>query len=363
MLQLSQDSLIFRRRCVDEFGADTLDRIVVRRGCSRCQEPTESSALVATTGLGFEGFREIRELVVTIAPRHEDRPCERCDAPAKLERIYYMAYSDELGLDFLAEFERGPDGERWLCGGYLVGERVERISLGDGRLSEVFRESLLRAASAASEIGGDPELACRLIARSEDLFGPSPRALYLLASIRRDQKRFQEALSVLAPMLEEPGEEVHARFEVGLIHFAALRSGRDHMSRALRSFQQVLELDAFHAPAHLYLGNLCLGLGRFGDSLTHFRRALEVSPRLMEAHYNAGVALLHLSDEEAALGHFREAFALSPHDIDVAERLASTLEGLGSQAEAASLRSRIEELRDQRSEIEDSLGFENGDED
>lgn len=333
MLEISRESLTQRRQCIEEFGGDTLDRIVLKGRCLACEEEWESSALVATTGYGFESMRQLRELVERVATdSQEELSCPTCDEPdAGLERVYYLAYSAALGVDLAVELVSSD--ERWLISCYLIGDKVERVSVADERLPDVYRESLLRAAASASELGGSPELAKTLLERCRDTFGACPRGLYLLAAIHRELGEFDEAVEALTEMLDDPKECQKSLFEIGVTHFAALRKGEDQLVEAFTAFSTVLELDEEHAPAHLYLGNIYLGLGRFEESLSHFESALEVDAKMMEAHFNAGVALSKLEDPARALPHFERAHELSPEDADAARRLGETLQALGRDAE------------------------------
>ncbi|MDF1665287.1 MAG: tetratricopeptide repeat protein [Planctomycetota bacterium] len=356
MLDITPESLTFRSQCIEEFAGDTLDRIIMRIHCDACEFAGENSALVATTGFGFESIKQLREVVERIVSEG-DLSCPECDDPlVELVKVYYMAYSETLELDFIAEFDPpSPPHNRWLLGCYMRGESTERISVADTRLPQIFRETLLRAAASASELGNNPELAKKLIARSVELFGHCPRDRYLLATVCRENSEFAEALECLTDLVEDQSECQRSLFEIGVTHFAALRAGQDQLVEAFTAFSTVLEINDTHAPAHLYLGNLYLGLGRFSESLEHFEAAALAEIDMMEAHFNAGIALLNLNRPNDALNYFETARELSPTDADVAKRMAESLEALGRGDEAVEWHTQAEALANGDESIEGTL--------
>lgn len=376
MLDITPESLTFRSQCIEEFAGDTLDRIIMRIHCDACEFTGENSALVATTAFGFESIGQLREVVERIIGEG-DLSCPECDDPlVNLERVYYMAYSEALGLDFIAEFDPPrPPYNIWLFGCYMRNSTIEsdaeqdpldptlldeprpteRISVADPRLPLIFRETLLRAAASASELGNNPELAKKLIARSVELFGHCPRDRYLLATVCRENNEFSEALECLTELVEDEKECQRSLFEIGVTHFAALREGQDQLVEAFTAFSTVLELNETHAPAHLYLGNLYLGLGRFAESLDHFEAAALAEADMMEAHFNAGIALLNLNRPSDALKYFEQAGELSPTDADVAKRMAESLDALGRGQEASEWHSKANALASGGESIEGTL--------
>jgi tetratricopeptide (TPR) repeat protein len=356
MLDITPESLIFRRQCIEEFAGDTLDRMIMRIHCDACDFRGENSALVATTGFGFESMKQLREVIERIINEGE-RVCPGCDDPlVDLEKVFYLAYSETLQLDFIAEFDPPVKAEgRWLIACYLQGKKTERISVADERLREIFRETLLRAAASASELGSNPDLAKKLIERAVDLFGSCSRNRYLLATICRENGEYGEALETLSDMVEDEEECRRSLFEIGVTHFAALRDGKDQVAEAFTAFSTVLEFDEKHAPAHLYLGNIYLGLGRFEESLEHFEAAVEINDAMMEGHFNAGIALKNMERPEDAKSHFLRAHELSPDDTDVVKRLVETAEALGFPEEASLWETRLTALENDGEAIQGSL--------
>jgi len=361
MLELSSEALDFRRQCIAEFGGDTLDRIILRLRCEECSFRGESSTLIATSGFGFESMTRLRKAVVSLVSESLlDQSCPRCgDEDVSLEKLYYLAFSEELGADLVADFDPPAlaDG-RWLMGAFLNGERIERISLADSRLRAVFRESLLRAAASAAEFGGRPGLAEGLIQRSISLFGQVPRDRYLLAAVRRDAGDYEAALALLTELVNQPEQMFKALFEIGLVHFAALRGGADCFTEAFKAFSSIIELRRGDAPAQLQLGLLFLEVERFTDSIWHFKEALKDEPDSLEAQINVGVAFSKLEDHESALCHFERASDVAPGDPEVLAHLARSLELLGRSEEAAEMRGRGEEParegRDREARLDDS---------
>jgi tetratricopeptide (TPR) repeat protein len=356
MLDITPESLIFRRRCIDEFSGDTLDRMIMRVHCDACDFTGEKSALIATTGFGFESVRQLREVIERIVSEG-DRVCPDCDDPfIELQKVFYLAYSESLGLDFIAEFDPpAPPHNRWLIACYLNGEETERVSIADERLPQVFRETLLRAAASAAELGQNPDLAKKLIGRSVELFGQSARDRYLLAAVCRENGDYADALETLSDMVDNPKECQRSLFEIGVTHFAALRDGGDQLVEAFTAFSTVLEINEEHAPAHLYMGNIYLGLGQFQESLKHFELATGINDEMMEAHFNAGIALLNLDQASEACPYFERAYELSPEDIDISMRMAEVLQALGREDEADEWLKRADGLENDGEIVEGSL--------
>lgn len=101
----------------------------------------------------------------------------------------------------------------------------------------------------------------------------------------------------------------------------ALYEERGHLEEALGLYSEVVQLNPFHADAHLNLAFGCLRLEQYGDAIRHASIALALKPSA-RAYYILGKVHLAQHDSAAALEAFRACLALDAEYADARYRLA-----------------------------------------
>ena len=126
--------------------------------------------------------------------------------------------------------------------------------------------------------------------------------------------------------------EPFAVFAHNLLAVSLMQQSRHE--EALRVLAVVLERDPSSAGTHLNVGTALVQLHRFEEAAAHFRRAAELEPQLSQAHNNLGHALKKLGRFDDAIESYRQALRVAPSDFEVHNNLGSALAAAGRRGEA-----------------------------
>ncbi|HZP22928.1 MAG TPA: tetratricopeptide repeat protein [Terriglobales bacterium] len=103
---------------------------------------------------------------------------------------------------------------------------------------------------------------------------------------------------------------------------------------AIRSYQQVLEIEPGHAAAHINLGTLYYNRRDFISAEKHYRLAVEADRRYALAYFDLGNVLDETGRVEEAAETYRTALQLAPTYADAHYNLALAYERLGQPRRA-----------------------------
>jgi tetratricopeptide (TPR) repeat protein len=103
---------------------------------------------------------------------------------------------------------------------------------------------------------------------------------------------------------------------------------------AIRSYQQVLELEPGHAAAHINLGTLYYNRRDFASAEKHYRLAVEADHRYALAYFDLGNVLDETGRVDEAAESYRTALQLAPTYADAHYNLALAYERLGKPRRA-----------------------------
>jgi tetratricopeptide (TPR) repeat protein len=144
--------------------------------------------------------------------------------------------------------------------------------------------------------------------RLEQGFGPSPKPEALL--LRKpgiNGPRGVQELFLAAVQAEEAGEKV----------------------RAIKIYQQIMEVDPSFAPAWINLGTIHFHLREFVWAEQLYRRATEIDPAYVLAFFDLGNVLDELQRLDESIVAYRQAVALAPRYADAHYNLALAHERRG----------------------------------
>ncbi|HVR42797.1 MAG TPA: tetratricopeptide repeat protein [Thermoanaerobaculia bacterium] len=105
-------------------------------------------------------------------------------------------------------------------------------------------------------------------------------------------------------------------------------------SEARDAYRRAVEIDPFHADAHVNLGRLLHEDGSARAAEAHYRIALESDPDHATAAYDLGVALEDMDRRAEAVSAYRKALEIDPDLADAHYNLAGILEQLGKRQAA-----------------------------
>lgn len=103
---------------------------------------------------------------------------------------------------------------------------------------------------------------------------------------------------------------------------------------AIRSYQQVLEMDPEHAAAHINLGTLYYNRQDFVSAEKHYRAAVAADSRYALAYFDLGNVLDETGRVEEAVSAYRTAIQLAPTYADAHYNVALAYERLGQGRQA-----------------------------
>ena len=210
-------------------------------------------------------------------------------------------------------------------------------------------------------------------------------ALHMLGLIRTQQKRYDEAVTLIRAATKQRPNSAEAFVNLGNALQGARRAGDAlpcyeqalmirpdfalaHVNLAsahtvLRNFEEAivscrsaLVIDPFNAEAHNNLANALCSMKRFEEGIESFHAALAAKPDFPEALFNLGIACLELGRFEEAAESNRKVIASRPDFAPAHNNLGKALLVLRRFEEAvASLRKAIE-IQERLPGAHDNLG-------
>jgi tetratricopeptide (TPR) repeat protein len=177
----------------------------------------------------------------------------------------------------------------------------------------------------AGDLAAAEQLYLRVLANEPKHFD----AQHMLGVLRCQQRRFDEALSLIGGALRQnPGfPPVHLNHGLAL---GALKRPQE----ALASFEKALALAPDYAEAHYQRGVALRSLDRAPEALESFDKALAARPAYAEALNNRGNVLQELGRPLEALASYDQALALQPRNPSALNSRGNTLRDLGRYEEA-----------------------------
>jgi protein O-GlcNAc transferase len=152
---------------------------------------------------------------------------------------------------------------------------------------------------------------------------------HLLGLIRYGQKRYSEALDLIAPVASANPMDLEAQSNLGNVLKAVGR-----LKDALASYDRALAIDAKHAAILNNRGLVLADLRRFEDALASYNQALIENPSYVEALFNQGLTLWHMHRYEQALASYDKAVSLFPGYAEAWNNRGNVLRQLNRPAEA-----------------------------
>lgn len=129
---------------------------------------------------------------------------------------------------------------------------------------------------------------------------------YLLAVIRAQQNRFEEAIQLCEDATQKLPERVDIAYSLGVIYFSA-----NNLERAVAAWQRANNIDPNHQDV---LFNTAVGLsqlGRENESLQLYERLIETNPKNEMALYNLANLKVRMNEAESALPLFQRLIDLN----------------------------------------------------
>jgi tetratricopeptide (TPR) repeat protein len=159
---------------------------------------------------------------------------------------------------------------------------------------------------------------------------PCPQAYELLAIVRLDQQRTQEAIKLLRQATALAPEELSGWYYLGLAYQAA-----SELDLALTSYQEALRHNTSDFDTHRQLGIIYLDLGRSREALDHLREADALHPHDAELAEYLSRAYFLAGNLERAAESARQAVQFAPSDSRAHYQLGLIMARLDMKNESA----------------------------
>lgn len=135
--------------------------------------------------------------------------------------------------------------------------------------------------------------------------GRMPPTAAGMGAVDDDKRRM---ISELENHLEHEPRDLTALTQLAHLYFDA-----NQLDKAIKAYQQVLELDKDNPDIWTDLGIMYRRSQRPEDAIAAFKQAASLDPRHVNSRYNTGVVLLHdLKDTPGALKAWEELLAINP---------------------------------------------------
>ena len=148
---------------------------------------------------------------------------------------------------------------------------------------------------------------------------PPPEAFRKSFAIEKEGEKDQPAQAA----------DVLTHFNQG-VYFSRQRE----MTKALQSYQKVIELDPAQAEAYNNMGILYQDLGDFDRAREVYQKALEINPRYEKAHNNLGTLFYLANRYEESMAAFQKALAINPRNIESYCNLGALYKKIGQGEKA-----------------------------
>lgn len=172
-----------------------------------------------------------------------------------------------------------------------------------------------------------------------DSFTSSKRLLNLIGLIRREQKRYDDAIEYFERAMEIDMTYVDTYINLGctLLDFKKFNRATEILSKALK-------YDKDNSNVLNNLGLAYFSMGKNTEAKAAFEKAIQISPRFAEAHINYGYVLKEIKDFQTALKHLSTALKLKPNMYDVYLVLGEVYSALGQNDKAIKFTKKILEF-------------------
>ncbi len=97
------------------------------------------------------------------------------------------------------------------------------------------------------------------------------------------------------------------------------------LSKALKSVDRSIQINAKVAKAHSLRGRILAELGQLEQAVISFKQAIETDAAFVEAHYYLGVLHERFNDSDAALAYYEASAALAPEEAQYTVAAAEVL--------------------------------------
>jgi tetratricopeptide (TPR) repeat protein len=151
-----------------------------------------------------------------------------------------------------------------------------------------------------------------------------------LGQLFSDQKRLDEAIAELQPLVSKYPEDLDVRLKLA----NALSEKKDRMNDAIAQYEAAAKIGDPNPDIETTLANLLLEQGRINEAIQYYRQVVQLQPSSALAHYNLAVGLHRDHRLPEAIAHYKAALTIDPNYPDADDFLGQALLENGQPDEA-----------------------------
>ena len=152
---------------------------------------------------------------------------------------------------------------------------------------------------------------------------------YTLAAVKVGKRQYDEARSLLAPLVESHPADAHLRYAMGTVLYT-----QGHLQEASGHLQESIRLAPDQIASHYYLALVARDQGRHEEAIAVLEGLLARHPEHGAASEVLGMLLMTTGRYDEAERHLRAAVRLTPASVRANYQLGLLLARLGKREEA-----------------------------
>lgn len=216
-------------------------------------------------------------------------------------------------------------------------------------INPLHQESLLARAEAnrrAGRMNQAREDYENAIAKSPDDSPVKRNATARLASLLREDKKYDDAVKVIRDTLRTAGANAKVYVELGMVYMA---QGRDELAKLVLA--KAVELDAKEPSIYNAQALLALAHGKSQEAFDRFDYATSLDPNYVDARMNKASVLISVGDFARAKAELGAVVEKNPDDLSARVALGVAYRGAGAYDQAKAEWQRVAEQAPRRSKI------------
>lgn len=152
---------------------------------------------------------------------------------------------------------------------------------------------------------------------------------YTLAAVKVGKRQYDEARSLLEPLVEAHPNDAHLRYAVGTVLYT-----QGHLQEAAAHLSESIRLEPNQLPSYYYLALVARDQDRNDEAIGMLEKLLARHPDHASANEALGMLLVGTPRNEEAERHLRTAVRLNPKSVKANYQLGLLLARLGKKEEA-----------------------------
>lgn len=152
---------------------------------------------------------------------------------------------------------------------------------------------------------------------------------YTLAAVKVGRQEYDEARSLLGPLVEAHPQDAHLQYALGTVLYT-----QGHLQQAAEHLEASIRLEPDQLPSYYYLALVARDQGNHAEAMALLEKLLGRQPDHAAASEVLGMLLMSAQRNEDAERHLRTAVRLNPKSVKANYQLGLLLARTGKKEEA-----------------------------